>query len=39
MDQYQKLLNVVNTENTDQNDQVKLMLNELETDSKQSKTT
>ncbi|CAF1154764.1 unnamed protein product [Rotaria sordida] len=39
MDQYQKLLNAVNTENTNKNDQTKMIFNELETDSKQIKTT
>ncbi|CAF4450112.1 unnamed protein product [Rotaria sp. Silwood2] len=39
MDQYQKLLNAVNTESTDKSDQMKLVLDGLETDSKQIKST
>ncbi|CAF4746158.1 unnamed protein product, partial [Rotaria sp. Silwood1] len=39
MDQYQKLLNVVNTESTDKSDQMKFVLDGLETDSKQIKST
>ncbi|CAF0964107.1 unnamed protein product [Adineta ricciae] len=39
MEQYKKLLTAVNTENTDQNDRMKSMMDELETDLKKSQIT
>ena len=39
MEQYKKLLTAVNTENTDQNDRLKSMMDELETDLKKSQIT